>query len=177
MKSPTLQNFKVSKLTNSRQLWHWNGILTSGAKKRRFWDFLSNRLVHPEVNTDVKVSMPGTDYFGETALKQDIIYLSTPCGNRNHAITHFRCTGSGLHSNLNRQQNHTFSRTDKQQDFAWNWFLHVSIKDVVTWHFSLMSLCISRNIRREFDLSWLIILIQFSPRTEVALHKAYRSSK
>ena len=57
-------------------------------------------------NTDVKILMPGTDYFGETALKQDIIYLSTPCGN--HTITHFRCTGSGLHSNLNRQQNHTF---------------------------------------------------------------------
>ena len=51
-----------------------------------------------KLNTDVKISMPGTDYFGETALKQDIIYLSTPCGN--HTITHFRYTGSGLHSNL-----------------------------------------------------------------------------
>ena len=59
-----------------------------------------------KLNTDVKILMPGTDYFGETALKQDIIYLSTPCGN--HTITHFRCTGSGLDSNLNRQQNHTF---------------------------------------------------------------------
>ena len=57
-----------------------------------------------KLNTDVKILMPGTDYsVGETALKQDIIYLSTPCGN--HTITHFRCTGSG---NLNRQQNHTF---------------------------------------------------------------------
>ena len=36
-------------------------------------------------NTDVKILMPGTDYFGETALKQDIIYLSTPYGN--HTIT------------------------------------------------------------------------------------------
>ena len=26
-----------------------------------------------KLNTDVKISMPGTDYFGETALKQDII--------------------------------------------------------------------------------------------------------
>ena len=59
-----------------------------------------------KLNIDVKILMPGTDYFGETALKQDIIYLLTPCGN--HTITHFRCTGSGLHSNLNRQQNHTF---------------------------------------------------------------------
>ena len=59
-----------------------------------------------KLNTDVKILMPGTDYFGETALEQDVIYLSTPCGN--HTITHFRCTGSGLHSNLNRQQNHTF---------------------------------------------------------------------
>ena len=59
------------------------------------------------INTDVKILMPGTDYFGGTALKQDIIYLSTLCGN--HIITHFRCTGSGLpDSNLNRQQNHTF---------------------------------------------------------------------
>ena len=31
-----------------------------------------------KLNTDVKMLMPGTDYFGETALKQDIIYLSTP---------------------------------------------------------------------------------------------------
>ena len=59
-----------------------------------------------KLNTDVKILVPDTDYFGKTALKQDIIYLSTPCGN--HTITHFRCTGSGLHSNLNRQQNHTF---------------------------------------------------------------------
>ena len=51
-----------------------------------------------KLNTDVTILMPGTDYFGETALKQDIIYLSTPCGN--HTITHFRCTGSGLRSNL-----------------------------------------------------------------------------
>ena len=50
--------------------------------------------------------MPGTDYFGETALKQDITYLSIPGGN--HTITQFRCTDSGLHSNLNSQQNHTF---------------------------------------------------------------------
>ena len=60
-----------------------------------------------KLNTDVRILMPGTDYFGETALKQDITYLSTPCGN--HITSHFRCTGSGrLHSNLNSQQNHTF---------------------------------------------------------------------
>ena len=34
-----------------------------------------------KLNTDVTILMPGTDYFGETALKQDIIYLSTPCRN------------------------------------------------------------------------------------------------
>ena len=71
-----------------------------------------------KLNTDVKILMPGTDYFGETALKQDIIYLSTPCGN--HTITHFRCTGPGLHSNLNDSKTILLSRTDKQQDFAWN---------------------------------------------------------
>ena len=27
-----------------------------------------------KLNTDVKISMPGTDYFGKTALKRDIIY-------------------------------------------------------------------------------------------------------
>ena len=59
-----------------------------------------------KLNTDVTILMPGTDYFGETALKQDITHLSTPGGN--HTITHFRCTGSGLHNNLNSQQNHTF---------------------------------------------------------------------
>ena len=64
-----------------------------------------------KLNTDVTKLMPGTDYFGETALKQDlalldITYLSTPGGN--HTITHFRFTGSGLNSNLNSQQNHTF---------------------------------------------------------------------
>ena len=52
-----------------------------------------------KLNTNVTILMPGTDYFGETALKQDITYPSTPGGD--HTITHFRCTGSGLHSNLN----------------------------------------------------------------------------
>ena len=37
------------------------------------------------LNIDVKISMPGTDYFGETALKQDITHLSTPGGD--HIIT------------------------------------------------------------------------------------------
>ena len=50
--------------------------------------------------------MPGTHYFGETALEQDITYLSTPGGN--HTITDSRCTGSSLHSNLDSQQNNTF---------------------------------------------------------------------
>ena len=59
-----------------------------------------------KLNTDVTILMPGKDYFGETALKQDITYLSTKCGN--HKITHFRCTGSSLHSNLDSQQNYTF---------------------------------------------------------------------
>ena len=39
---------------------------------------------------------------------------------KNHTITHFRCTGSGLHSNLNSQQTTGFSQSDKQQDFARN---------------------------------------------------------
>ena len=59
-----------------------------------------------KLNTDVTILMPGTDYFDETVLKRDITYLSTPCGN--HTITQFRCTGSGLYSNLNSQQNRTF---------------------------------------------------------------------
>ena len=52
-----------------------------------------SKVLSAKLNTDVKILMPGSDYFGETALKQGIIYLSTPCGN--HTITHFRCTGSG----------------------------------------------------------------------------------
>ena len=48
-----------------------------------------------KLNTDVTISMPSTDYFGETALKQDITYLSTPCGN--HTITHFRGTDKAIH--------------------------------------------------------------------------------
>ena len=67
-----------------------------------------------KLNTDVTILMPRTDYFGETALKQDLVllditymtYLSTPGGN--HTITHFRFTGSGLNSNLHSQQNTTF---------------------------------------------------------------------
>ena len=55
-----------------------------------------------KLNTDVTLLMPSTDYFGETALKQDITHLSTPGGN--HTITHFRSTVSGLQSNLNSQQ-------------------------------------------------------------------------
>ena len=39
-----------------------------------------------KLNTDVKIFMPGTGYFGETALKQDIIYLSTPCGKSHNHI-------------------------------------------------------------------------------------------
>ena len=32
-----------------------------------------------KLSTDITILMPGTDYFGETALEQDIKYLSTPC--------------------------------------------------------------------------------------------------
>ena len=42
-----------------------------------------------KLKTDLTILMAGKDYFGETALKQDITYLSTPGGN--HTITHFRC--------------------------------------------------------------------------------------
>ena len=45
------------------------------------------------LNTDVTILIPGTDYFGETALKQDITYLSTPCGN---LFTHFHGTDKAL---------------------------------------------------------------------------------
>ena len=34
-----------------------------------------------KLNTDVTILMSGTDHFGEIALKQDGIYLSTPYGN------------------------------------------------------------------------------------------------
>ena len=44
-----------------------------------------------ELNTDETILMPSTDHFGETALKQDLTHLSTPCGN--HTITHFRGIG------------------------------------------------------------------------------------
>ena len=40
--------------------------------------------------------MPSTDYFGETALKQGITYLSTLRGN--HTITHFRGTDKAIHN-------------------------------------------------------------------------------
>ena len=50
----------------------------------------------PKLNTDVTILMPSTDYFGETTLKQDITYLSTPCGN--HTITHFRGTDKAIHN-------------------------------------------------------------------------------
>ena len=33
-----------------------------------------------KLNTDVKILVPGTDYFGETALKQDIIYCQHHAG-------------------------------------------------------------------------------------------------
>ena len=49
-----------------------------------------------ELNTDVTILMPGTDYFGETALKLDITYLSTPGGN--HTNTHFRSTDKAIHN-------------------------------------------------------------------------------
>ena len=42
-----------------------------------------------KLNTDETISMPSTDHFGETALKQDITPLSTPC-LKLHTITHFR---------------------------------------------------------------------------------------
>ena len=51
-----------------------------------------------KLNTDVTILMPGTDYFGENALKKK---TSHSC--QHHAeITHFRCTGSSLHSNQGR---------------------------------------------------------------------------
>ena len=49
-----------------------------------------------KLKTDVTISMSSTDYFGETALKQDITYLSTPCGN--HTITLFRGTDKAIHN-------------------------------------------------------------------------------
>ena len=49
-----------------------------------------------KLNTDVTISMPNTDYFGVTALTQDITYLSTPCGN--HTIPHFRGTDKAIHN-------------------------------------------------------------------------------
>ena len=65
------------------------------AETRPRSNFLESRVAFSKVrsaklNTDVTISMPSTDYFGETALKQDITYLLTPCGN--HTITHFRST-------------------------------------------------------------------------------------
>ena len=48
------------------------------------------------LNNDITILMPGTDFFGETALKQDITYLSTPCGN--HTITYFRGTDEAIHN-------------------------------------------------------------------------------
>ena len=50
----------------------------------------------PKLDTDITVLMPSTDYIGESALKQDITYLSTPCGN--HTITHFRGTDKAIHN-------------------------------------------------------------------------------
>ena len=47
-------------------------------------------------NTDETILMSGTDCLGETALNQDITYVSTPCGN--HTITHFRGTDKAIHN-------------------------------------------------------------------------------
>ena len=90
-------------VTLSAQRLAYGSMPLELAETRPRSNFLESRNAFSKVrsaklNTDVKILMPGTDYFGETALKQDIIYLSTPCGN--HTIRHFRCTGSGLHSNL-----------------------------------------------------------------------------
>ena len=48
------------------------------------------------LNTHVTILMPGTDYFGETALKLDITYLSTPGGN--HTNAHFHSTDKASHN-------------------------------------------------------------------------------
>ena len=48
------------------------------------------------LNTDLTILLPRAYYFGETALKQDITYLSTPCGN--HTIIHFRGTDKAIHN-------------------------------------------------------------------------------
>ena len=53
-----------------------------------------------KLNTEESILMHSIDYFGETALKQDITYLSIPCGN--HTITHFRGTDKAIHDH-----NHT----------------------------------------------------------------------
>ena len=96
-------------VTLSAQRLSYGAMPLELAETRPRSNFLKSRNAFSEVrsaklNIDVTILMPGTDYFGETALKQDITYLPTPCGN--HTITHFRCTGSGLHSSLNSQQNH-----------------------------------------------------------------------
>ena len=50
------------------------------------WRVAFSKVRSAKLNTDETMLMPGTDYFGETALKQDITCLSTPGGN--HTITH-----------------------------------------------------------------------------------------
>ena len=43
-----------------------------------------SRVRSAKLNTGITMLMAGTDYFGKTALKKDIAYLSTPC--RNHTF-------------------------------------------------------------------------------------------
>ena len=58
------------------------------------WRNALSKVRSAKLNTDVTILMPGTDYFGKTALKQDLAYLSTSCGNRaiKNSLHWFRLT-------------------------------------------------------------------------------------
>ena len=88
-------------VTLSAQRLAYGSILLEPAESRPRSNFPESKnafskVLSAKLNTDVTILMPGIDYFGETALKQDITYLSTPCGN--HTITHFRGADKAIYN-------------------------------------------------------------------------------
>ena len=71
-------------VTLSAQRLTYGSVPLELAETRPRYNFSESRNAFSKVrsaklNTDETILMPGADSFGETALKQDITYLSTPC--------------------------------------------------------------------------------------------------
>ena len=86
----------MSKLDIENSLIERNGSFSESVSTTFVHDFRSNfpesrvsfsKVPSAKLNSDETILISSTGYFGETALKQDITYLSTPWVNHTFTLT------------------------------------------------------------------------------------------